>query len=233
MKLKRKVALFDVDDTIYKGGIIYPLMESEMQEDLLDKKILEKAYLNKSSYQKGEISYKEFSRKGVMIWAQGLKGQSYAEVLRHAKEFIAKDIHNFYSFTKPLLALLKKSHDTIIITNEPQFVAQPISGLFNFTGYNSTEFETKDGKITGKVSRYNSTQSDKKKSIQEIFKKYNRKDSFAFGDSIGDAGMFEEVNYPICVNAGQKLQEVANKNGWKLTDPNNVIEIISKLLKKT
>lgn len=230
MKLKRKIALFDVDDTLYKGGIIFDLMESEIKNNLLEKKYAENVNKNFSLYKKGELDYEEVAKSAVEIWAEGLKGQSYVQVLKNAKEFIVNDLYNFYSFTKPLLALFKNTHDRIIVTNEPQFVAELISNLFDFTGYNSTEFEVKDGKIIGKVSHYNSTQSDKRKSIQEIFTNYSRNDSFAFGDSIGDVGMFEEVSYPICVNANQKLQELAKKNGWKLANSSNVIEVTSKLL---
>ena len=85
--------------------------------------------------------------------------------------------------------------------------------------------------FTGKVTRFNSTQEDKKKSLREVFLTHNHNQSFAFGDSIGDIGMFKEVEYPICVNASDKLREIALKNKWILSDKNNILKITSKLLK--
>lgn len=230
MKSKNNVALFDIDNTLYKGGLIYPLMDSELKDGLLNKKIIDKAYENRSSYQKGELKYEEFSRKGVTIWADGLKGQSYNDIVRHTEEFIKRDHRNFYSFTKPLLTLLERTHDRIIITNEPQFVAGQIQKQFNFTNFVSTIFEVKNGIFTGNISRFNSTQIDKKKSLQEVFTKYSRDRTFAFGDSVGDIGMFEEVEFPICVNASEKLRYIALKNNWRLTNPDNILEVIHKIL---
>ena len=230
MKPKNNIALFDIDDTLYKGGIIYPLMESEVKADLLDKELLIEAYVNRSLYQKGKLQYEEFSRKGVMIWAKGLKDKSYDEIVQHTKEFIKIDQQNFYSFTKPLLNLLEKSYDRIIITNEPQFVAEQVRTLLHFTNCVSTMFEVRSSRFTGKVSRFNSTQIDKKKSLQEVFAKYSHNRSFAFGDSIGDVGMFEEVEYPICVNASEKLQKIALKSNWRLVNPNNILEITQNIL---
>ncbi len=77
-----------------------------------------------------------------------------------------------------------------MITNEPQFVAQPILNMFEFTNYVSTIFEVKGDKFTGNISRFNSTKENKKASITEVFTKYSHVKSFAFGDSIGDVGMF-------------------------------------------
>lgn len=227
-----KVALFDIDDTLYKGGIIYPLMDSEAKDGLLDKKILDKAYENRSLYQKGKLQYEEFSRKGVMIWAEGLKNRHYDEIAHHAEKFIKSDHHNFYSFTKPLLSLLERTHDRFIITNEPQFVAEHVLKLLNFTGYVSTIFEVGDGIFTGNISLFNSTQTDKGKSIHKVFTNYSHEQSFAFGDSIGDIGMFEKVEYPICVNVGEKLRAVAIENRWRVTDPDNILSLVDKILAK-
>ncbi len=109
MKIKDNVALFDIDDTIYNGGIIFPLMESEVENGLLDKKYVDEVYKYKALYQKGELRYEELSQKVVIAWAEGLKGKSYIEVAQNAEKFILQDQANFYSFTSELLSLLKKN----------------------------------------------------------------------------------------------------------------------------
>lgn len=233
MTPKNRVALFDIDDTIYQGGIIFPLMESEVKDGLLEKKFVDEVYSQRELHKKGLLAYEELSTKVVEVWAEGLKGQSYEEVSRHAEKFVQNDLAQFYAFAKPLLNLLKETHDEVIITNEPQFVTEPISRIFKFNNFVSTIFEVQEGKLTGKVSRFNSRQVDKKRSIHEVFESYTHEESFAFGDSVGDIGMFEEVTYPICVNASQQLLEIAHSKGWTTTTPDTILETTEKILRRT
>lgn len=232
MKIKNKVALFDIDDTIYNGGLIYRLMEAEVLDGLLDKKYIEEVYMYKAMGEKGEIEYEDQARKVVIAWAAGFKGVAYEKVAQHAQEFISRDLTHFYPFSKPLLSLLEKTHDRIIISNEPQFVGEGILKLLDFNDSNCTTFEIKDGVLTGNVSRFNSTQTDKKKSVREILANYEYTDSFAFGDSVGDIGMLEEVENPICINASKKLIDIARNKGWVIAQQNTVLELTSEILQR-
>lgn len=163
MKINNKVALFDIDDTIYNGGLIYRLMEAEVRDGLLDKKYIDEVYKYKAMGEKGEIEYEDQARRVVIAWATGFKDVPYEKVVQHAQDFTSHDHLHFYSFSKPLLSLLEKTHDRIIISNEPQFVGEGILKILNFNDSNCTTFEIKDGIFTGNVSRFNSTQTDKKK----------------------------------------------------------------------
>lgn len=166
----------------------------------------------------------------VISWALGLKDKSSTAVAKHSDEFLRLDSHNFYPFTTKLLSLLENEYDTVVITNEPQFVAESVMKLFPFTKCISTIFQTQNNIFTGEVSRFNSTKADKKTSVHEIFADYTRDQSLAFGDSIGDIGMFEEVEFPICVNASEDLKDTALERKWTVTNPDNIIDVVSKIL---
>ena len=232
MKMLNKIALFDIDDTIYNGGLIYRLMEAEVRDGLLDKKYIDEVYMYKAMGEKGEIEYEDQARKVVIAWTAGFKDKEYEKVAQHALEFISADLFHFYSFSKPLLSLLEKTHDRIIISNEPQFVGEAILNILNFNESNCTTFETKDGILTGNVSRFNSTQVDKKKSVRDILAHYEYNGSFAFGDSVGDIGMLEEVENPICINSSKKLIDIASKKGWVIAEQNNILGITLDILKR-
>lgn len=229
-KEHEKVAFFDVDGTIFRGNIIEPLMNSEVKDRLLGKQFADEVHNLHDLLKNNKITYDEASRKVVINWAGGLQGGNYNLIARHTEKFIKKNIDNFYFFLKPLLTMIKNSHDTIICTNEPQFVAEQISKIFGFTNFISTVFEVKNESFTGKVFKFNSTQLDKKNSVNKIITNYKRNLSLAFGDSIGDLGMLDEVKNPICVSASLKLQQIALKKGWKLTLPENILNQTSEIL---
>lgn len=228
---QKKIALFDIDDTIYNGGIIFPLMESQADSGLLSKESVDTVNEHRNAYKRGDIAYEEQSKGVVISWAEGLQGVSYEVVLRHAEEFIKKDYDKFYTYTPDLLALLKETHDAVIITNEPQFVAEIVLSLFGFASYSSTTFEVKEGLLTGTVSHFNSTQHDKGQSVQKVLEGYTTTSSFAFGDSISDLQMFEAVENPVCVNASPELHAIATSREWILASPDNILDRVSQIFK--
>ena len=225
-----KVAFFDVDGTIYRGNIIEALMDSEVEDKLLGNEFADEVHNLHDLLKNNKITYDEASRKVAISWTKGLQGKNYNLVVKNAERFIKKNINNFYFFLKPLLTMLKNTHDTIICTNEPQFVAEQISKTFGFTNSISTIFEVKKESFTGKVFKFNSTQLDKKNSVKEIIKNYSKNLSLAFGDSIGDLGMLEEAENPICVNASPNLQKIATNRNWKLSYPENVFNLTSEII---
>jgi alcohol-forming fatty acyl-CoA reductase len=42
------------------------------------------------------------------------------------------------------------------------------------------------------------------------------KESYAFGDAIGDLEMLECVGHPVAINPGKRLDKVARQRGWKI-----------------
>ncbi|MCK9427006.1 MAG: haloacid dehalogenase-like hydrolase [Ignavibacteriaceae bacterium] len=224
-----KIAFFDIDGTIFKGNIIEPLLDLQVEDNLLEKSFADEIHNLHVLLHKGEITRDVASKKIVETWAMGLKGKSYQNIFKHTEDFIKNNLQNFYSFTKPLLKLIKKTHNIILTSNEPQFVCEVILNLFGLTNVASTIFEVKSGVFTGKVIQFNSTLEDKKNSAKKFINQYNFKQSFAFGDSITDVGILDVVENSICVNPSKELQEYAEKKGWIITNSDNVLNLVNKI----
>lgn len=227
-----KIAFFDIDGTIFKGNIIEPLLDLQVKDNLLEKSFADEIHNLHILLHKGKITRDVASRKIVETWAIGLRGKSYQNIINNTEDFIKNNFDNFYSFTKPLLKLIKKTHDIILTSNEPQFVCEAVLNFFGLTGVASTIFEVKSGVFTGKVIQFNSTLEDKKNSANKFINQYNFKQSFAFGDSITDVGILDVVENSICINPGKELQEYAEKKGWIITNSEDVLNLVNKIFSK-
>src|SRR5438552_17958253 len=114
MQNKRKIALFDIDGTIYNGATIFPLLNLQLQEKFVSQETVDNINAHRELYKKGKYDYEEYAQILVTAWAAGLQDQSSVEVAHKARLFLLSDSKNFYPFIKPLLALFKNSYDTFI-----------------------------------------------------------------------------------------------------------------------
>lgn len=224
---KRKISLFDIDGTIYEHSIVYPLAEYQLRERTIGEGCLNNLYEGLRLYKAGKIDYETMVSDLLDHWAKGLKGASYDIVLEQTKHFLKGEKNGFFPFLRPILALLKETHDIYLVTGEPEFVARTVS---ESTGFLSSELEIEDGIFTGKVIKYLAKREEKEMAIAQLLKNHDLKDSFAFGDAEGDIGMLSSVEFPICVNPTPGLEEIAKRKDWRIANPEDVEEMVSILV---
>lgn len=230
---KRKIALFDIDGTIYKGSIIFQLTKYQLKEKTISESVQDNFHKNLQLYQEKRVNYGNFANNLVAHWAKGLKGISYIAVLEQTKCFFKNKGNNFFPFFKRIVALLEKTHDIYFVTGEPKFVAQVVAGLYKITGFLSSELEIENGVFTGNIKKFLAKREEKQIAIKELLATHHLKQSFAFGNAEGDIGMLNLVEFPICINPTSGLREKAIKENWQITKPKNVEKIVSSLFLNT
>ena len=226
--MSRPIALFDIDNTMYEGFSYFELLEKQVDEDLIDEQVLVDAKTSMQKYKSKLQDYETTIVELLDIYAAGMKGRSYDEVLESTRQFY-KASKKFFSYTKPTMEELRDSHDISLVTGEPQFVAEAVAGLFELTSYYSSEYEVLAGKFTGNIKRYLASRHEKHDAIKHLMQGHGAKNSFAFGDSEGDIEMLRAVEYPICLNCTDGLREIAKKEHWHAPDMQNVTELVKKL----
>ncbi len=227
--IKKKIALFDIDKTIYEGYIIFPLADYFLKNNIINQSCIKKIYNNLDLYKKGEINYESTVASLNNNFAEGLKGILLSSVLEQTESFLAKekDRGAFFSYLEPTINILrKKAYDIYFATGEPQFVGFATTKLFNVSGFVSLEFETKGDFFTGKVKKMLSFREEKLKSIKGILKGYDLKKSFAFGDSEGDIEMLNFVEKAVCINPTDGLKKVASEKGWIIAKPSEIEKLV-------
>lgn len=236
---ERSFALFDIDNTIYQGYVIFGLAQAQVDERLLAKRSLDQLYKDTDLYNSsnGQVSYETYAEQAMTHWAEGLVGKPYKKVLTHAQEFLNDNRRNFYNFFEVLTEQLRGTHNLYLVTAEPQFICQAIGSMFPVTSFASSEFNVnRRGRFTG-MAKVLATSQDKDLAIASMLASHNLDNSIAFGDASSDEDMLERATYKICVDHPKStLRNIVLKKrserGWFVVHPDNIIERVSELLKK-
>lgn len=212
----RKIALFDIDGTAYDGFLVFPLAEIQARDGIIDPQVSARMNELRDKSEKRIMPYPQMVKEVVEIWAEGLRGKSADEVLRHTESYLRGEGNNFFPYVGKVIGSIKDTHDVFFITGGTQFTAEATSRIYNATGYVSTQFEVEDGLFTGRVTSMLSVGEHKLEALRELMKKHDREKSLAFGDAESDLDMLDAIEYAICINPKPVLKAYAQEKGWPI-----------------
>jgi phosphoserine phosphatase len=228
---QRKIALFDIDKTIYDGYLIFPLAEYFFKERIINRDILDNLYKDLHLYRSKRVDYETSVENFNMHLAYGLKDHPPGSVFSSTAAFLETgEGSRFFSFTEPLLELLKETHDIYLVTGEMQFVGKAVADYFSVNGYVATEMEIKNAVFTGNISKSLAKKEAKRGAIENLFCAYSYGKSLAFGDSEGDIDMLSMAENAFCINATEGLREAALSKEWHIVTPSSIIEEVKNVL---
>jgi phosphatidylglycerophosphatase C len=90
----------------------------------------------------------------------------------------------------------QQGHEVVIVSASPTLWVEPWCTANGFKCI-STELETVDGKITGKIKGKNCHGEEKTRRIREIFRLSDYNDIYAYGDTSGDRPMLSLASHPF------------------------------------
>lgn len=230
---ERKIALYDIDGTSYKGLLVLDLVRYQLEKGTLPKNTFNNIENNINLYRQKQLGYEVMAQHVLEYWAEGLKGKNVSSIEEETRSFFKTPEGNkFLPFVQESINLFRSTHGAYFLTAEPQFVAQEVTTIHKASGYLSTIFEVENGLFTGRVTSSLATRKDKGNIIKPLLQKHGKDQSFAFGDSDGDIEMLEGVEYPICVNPNDALTKTATERDWAIKKPEEIIIYIREVLTK-
>jgi len=112
----------------------------------------------------------------------------------------------------------------VILSSALYPVCQAVAGYLNIDDIICTQFETVDGKCTGKATGKPCFGKEKVTRLMEYCEKNNNKveDAWYYGDSFSDFPALQIVGTAVCVNPDRKLFKAAKKYKWKICRWSNI-----------
>lgn len=215
----KKVAIFDIDGTIFRSSLLIELTKSLIQEGIFPVRIRNIYIKSYNNWLDRKDSYEKYIGAVVKAFEQNIKGVSHKDFLKVAKHVIAFHHNRIYRYTRDLVRQLEKKHYYMLaISNSPREIVEAFCKRLGFDKVYGRIYEVgKNGKFTGKVL-YSDLISDKAKILKCAVKKENLdlKESLGVGDSESDIAFLRMVETPICFNPNRKLYEHAKRAGWKI-----------------
>src|SRR3989344_1423239 len=215
--MKQKVAIFDVDGTIFRSSLLIEVVRVLIENKVFPQKV---RFIYEKSYQdwldrKG--SYETYIMDVVKAFEGNLKMLSYDDFMRAVKQVIAFHKNRTYVYTHDLIAdLKKKGYFILAISHSPKELLDEFCANFGFDKVYGRIYEVgKNGKFTGETL-YKEEISDKAKILKRFIEKegLSLQDSYGVGDSESDIKFLTFVQNPTCFNPNKKLYDHAKKHGW-------------------
>lgn len=218
--ISKKVAIFDIDGTIFRSSLLVEMVESLVQARIFPesaKKSYAQAY-KKWSNRQG--SYEGYINAVVKSFEKNIKGVPRKNFMQVLKSVSAFHKNRVYRFTRDLIKdLKKKNYYLLAISGSPADVVAEFCRGWGFDKAYGTYYEVdKNNKFTGQVL-HRQLAENKAKMIERAIDKEGLKldnGSIAVGDTEMDIPMFQLVDRPICFNPNKKLYQTAKKFGWEV-----------------
>lgn len=218
-KNQRKVAVFDIDGTIFRSSLLIEITEALIQAKLFSPKIRRVYEKQHKRWLERNGTYKIYINAVVKAFEKYIKGIKRGDFSKVAKQVIRLQHKQVYRYTRDLVFELKKKNYYIIaISNSPRDIVAPFCKKLGFSKIYGRVYEVgKDKKFTGKIL-FVDLIDDKAK----ILKRAVEKEGLILGGSVGvgdtesDIAFLDLVEEPICFNPNKKLYSRARRSGWKV-----------------
>lgn len=217
---KSRVAIFDIDGTIFRSSLLIELIEALIQSAIFPlsaQKIYEETF---RLWLDRKGSYEDYINDVVKSFIINIKGVHYDDFIKISDKVIDFHKNRVYRYTRDLVIDLKKrNYYLIAISNSPIETVEAFtrSGL-GFDKVYGRKYEVdSSGKFTGNVQNID-LMADKAHALDDALRVegLSLEDSLGVGDSEADIAFLEKVKHPICFNPNNELYKHAKISNWKI-----------------
>ncbi len=227
VKKLRRVAIFDIDGTIFRSSLFVEMVEELINTGIFPeqaRKEYEKAYLR---WLNRQDEYDPYINAMVRTFHKHIKGVAYSDFIVTGEHVVAEHKNRVYRYTRDLLLELKeKEYFLLAISQSPKDILDKFCEHLGFDKVYGRIYEIGPAnKLTGNISDLHLI-ANKANVVKRAVEKegLTLKNSIGVGDSEGDYAFLELVEKPICFNPNKILYKHAKRNGWKIiVERKNVI----------
>ncbi len=215
----RKVAIFDIDGTIFRSSLLIELVEVLIEKGIFHESVRAEYEKEKVRWLDRKGDYDAYIMAVVKVFMRNIKGVEIDDFMNAGKLVVARYRHRTYRFTEDLIAELKKKKYFIVaISHSPKGILDLFCKELGFDKVYGKFYELgPTDRFTGKILEEHliMNKANILRRVVEI-EKLSLKGSVGVGDTESDMSFLELVDRPICFNPNMKLWKHAQRNGWEV-----------------
>jgi len=215
----RKVAIFDVDGTIFRSSLLIQLVEKLIENKAFPEEARAVYEKQHARWLDREGDYDEYIMAVVEAFRKHLKGVHYGELVEAAEGMVEAQWKHTYRYTRDLIKELKaKEYFLLAVSHSPKTVLDKFCPRLGFNKAYGIIYETGPqdlftGGIADEHLIYNKANIVKRALEKENLTLTN---SIGVGDTESDIPFLEMVAKPVCFNPNMKLYRAAKRLKWKV-----------------
>jgi len=219
MTKEKKVAIFDIDGTIFRSSLIIELLETLIDQGTISEEARLEYDTVHQKWLDREGDYHTYVMKVVGAFMEHIKGVHYGNLMDAANLVVERQQNRVYRYTRDLTQTLKKQdYYLLAISQSPKAILEDFCKNMGFDKVYGRIYETgATGKLTGNIIDEHLI-SNKANIVKRAIEKESLtlKGSVGVGDTEDDISFLELVERPICFNPNKKLYKYARINEWEV-----------------
>ena len=216
---KRKVAVFDVDGTIFRSSLFIELAEELISQGIFNESVRGRYAKEQRAWRDRKGDYEAYINALVGVFLEEIRGVHYKDFQEAAKRVVDRKADRVYRYTRDLVKDLRaRGYFLLAISQSPKSVLDHFCRRFGFHKVYGRIYEIGPGdRFTGAVEDLHLI-GNKANIVKRAVEKENLtlKGSVGVGDTEGDIAFLELVEKPICFNPNLKLYKWAKRTGSKI-----------------
>ena len=219
MGTERKVAIFDVDGTIFRSSLLIQLVERLIVQGAFPEETRKVYEKQRQRWLDREGDYEEYIMAVVEAFRKHLKGVHYGELADAAERVVDEQWKQTYRYTRDLLKELKaKGYFLLAVSHSPKTVLDKFCPRLGFNKAYGIVYEIgPQDRFTGNIVDehliFNKSNIVKRALEKEGLTLVR---SVGVGDTESDIPFLEMVAKPVCFNPNQKLYRAAKRLKWNI-----------------
>ncbi|HTR19189.1 MAG TPA: HAD family phosphatase [Candidatus Paceibacterota bacterium] len=219
MAKERKVAIFDVDGTIFRSSLLIQVVNALIESGAFPeetRQVYEREY---TKWLDREGDYESYIDAVVKAFRAHLKGVHYSALVEAAEKVVEEQWKHTYRYTRDLIKELKeKGYFLLAVSHSPKTVLDKFCPRIGFDKAYGIIYEIGPqdlftGNVVDEHLIYNKANIVKRAVEKEGL---TLEDSIGVGDTESDVPFLEIVAKPICFNPNAKLYRHAKRLGWEV-----------------
>lgn len=215
----KKVAIFDIDGTIFRSSLLIEVTEALIREGLFPEEVGDVYAASYENWLNRKDSYDKYIKDVVIAFEANIKNIAVKDFERVVAQVIEFHQSRVYRYTRDLIKeLKKKKYFLLAISHSPRELVFQFCKKWGFDKVYGRMYEVgSNGKFTG--ATLHKEEIDNKAAILRRFiekEQLSLEGSYGVGDSESDIAFLTFVENPICFNPNSKLYLHAKKAGWEV-----------------
>lgn len=215
----RKVAIFDIDGTIFRSSLLIELVDVLIEEKVFSLSVQADYEREKARWLDREGDYEAYINAVVKVFMQNIKGVPYVDFDRAAHIVVNRYRHRTYRMTTDLIKELKrKKYFLLAISQSPKGILDLFCRELGFDKVYGRFYELgPTDRFTGRIEDEHLI-ANKAAILRRAIEKegLTLAGSVGVGDTESDIPFLELVENPICFNPNMKLYKHARRNKWEV-----------------
>ncbi len=219
MKNKRKVAVFDIDGTIFRSSLLIELVDELISDGTFPARARDIYIKAHRRWLDRKDSYDKYIMAVVAAFDKHIRGVREKDFLRAVRKVVAFHRSRVYRFTRDLvLDLRRRKYFLLAISLSPKYIVDGFAEQMGFNKVYGRILELDErGRFTGRTLESEQI-FNKAKILRRAVKKENLtlRGSVGVGDTDSDAAFLSLVDKPICFNPNSTLRAIAKRRLWRV-----------------